>query len=227
MVAGGSPAFLTGARSGAAHGCARASWQRVQSVESPAVPHLLDSLSHYSRRQRGANLIVAFICGGALGAAGALTIARMTSDRDLELVRVVRDLAADSFVGEVDEGTLVDDALTGMIGSLDRYSRYYRPEEIEALDAQMQENLHNIEAIIGKNGQLDLSDAEIINLSKQIQANTSTMTAFQEEVLPELERLRQAMDNILAGKCSNGQAIREILSDGTLVCESGPLLISS
>lgn len=101
---------------------------------SSAVPHHLDSLSHYSRRQSGANLIVAFICGGALGAAGALSIARMTSDRDLELVRVVRDLAADSFVEEVDESTLVDDALSGMIDSLDRYSRYYRPEEIEALD---------------------------------------------------------------------------------------------
>lgn len=83
---------------------------------------------------RTGSLLTAFLCGGALGAAIALTVARLTVDRDLELVRVVRDLASRSFVEEVDDSRLVDEALAGMISSLDRHSRYYPPEAIAALD---------------------------------------------------------------------------------------------
>jgi len=79
------------------------------------------------------NLVAAFLSGSALGAALALTAVRLTTDRELELVGAVRDLAKRSFVEAVDERELVDEALSGMIGSLDRHSRYYRPEEIEAL----------------------------------------------------------------------------------------------
>ncbi|MFT5292477.1 MAG: carboxyl-terminal processing protease [Planctomycetota bacterium] len=61
-------------------------------------------------------------------------IQRVTADRDLELLRVVRDLAAETYVEELDEGELVDNALSGMIGGLDHYSRFYRQSEIEALD---------------------------------------------------------------------------------------------
>lgn len=99
-------------------------------------------------------------------------------------------------------------------------------EDLDALAAKMQENIEALKAIIAEGGQLDLLTVEMENLTSQVQANTNAMTAFQEELLPELERLSQIMNNILAGKCSNGRAIREILSDGTLVCESGPLLIS-
>ena len=81
-----------------------------------------------------ASILVAFVCGSALGAAIAISAERWTADRDLELVRVVRDLASESFVEEVDASRLVDDALEGMITGLDRHSRYYRPEEIEAVD---------------------------------------------------------------------------------------------
>jgi hypothetical protein len=99
-------------------------------------------------------------------------------------------------------------------------------EELDALAAQSEENTAQIEAIMGENGELALLAAEMENLSTQIQSNSATMDALGDEVLPELQRLSGIMDNILAGKCSNGQAVREILPDGTLVCESGPLLIS-
>lgn len=51
-------------------------------------------------------------------------------DRDIELVRAVRDLAQDTYVGETDSRALIDDALAGMVAGLDRYSRYYGPQEI-------------------------------------------------------------------------------------------------
>ena len=86
--------------------------------------------SHRSR----SNLLAAFLSGSALGAAVALTAVRLSTDRELELVRTVRDLASSSYVEVVDERELVDEALSGMIGSLDRHSRYYRPAEIEALE---------------------------------------------------------------------------------------------
>ena len=47
--------------------------------------------------------------------------------------RVVRDLAAETHVEERTGTELLDDALRGMIGELDPYSRYYGPEEVAAL----------------------------------------------------------------------------------------------
>lgn len=99
-------------------------------------------------------------------------------------------------------------------------------EQLDDLRAQSESNTAQIEAIMGAYGELALLAAEMENLTVQVQANTATRIALQEEVLPELQRLSGVMNNILAGNCSDGQAVREILQDGTLVCESGPLLIS-
>jgi len=72
---------------------------------------------------------VGFTCGVlTLG-----VIRMMTRDRDLELLTAVRNLALDTHVDEHEPRELIDDALAGMIGNLDRYSRYYPPREIEAL----------------------------------------------------------------------------------------------
>jgi carboxyl-terminal processing protease len=55
---------------------------------------------------------------------------------DVDLYRDVRDLVTDSFVTEVDPDELVDEALRGMLRSLDPYSRYYSGEEIARLDRE-------------------------------------------------------------------------------------------
>jgi len=80
-----------------------------------------------------------FVLGLAVGLLAALVIERATRhlfDRDLELVRAVRDLALEEFVGEVREDELVDSALAGMLAGLDDYSHYYAPEELAELDRE-------------------------------------------------------------------------------------------
>jgi len=57
-------------------------------------------------------------------------------DPDVELFRAVRDLALESYVEEPEPRQLVDDALRGMVGGLDRYSRYYSVDEIAAVERE-------------------------------------------------------------------------------------------
>ena len=78
-----------------------------------------------------------FVLGVALGLFSAILVdraARLFLDHDVELVRSVRDMVVDEFVNEVDTTELIDDALRGMVSGLDRYSHYYSPGEIAALD---------------------------------------------------------------------------------------------
>jgi carboxyl-terminal processing protease len=80
-----------------------------------------------------------FVLGVAVGLLAALTVdraARFYFDRDLELARAVRDLTLEEFVREVDRDELIDDALGGMLSGLDKYSHYYAPEEIAALERE-------------------------------------------------------------------------------------------
>ncbi len=80
-----------------------------------------------------------FVLGVALGLLAALTVDRAVRyffDRDLELVRAVRNLTLEEFVREVEQDELIDDALGGMLAGLDRYSHYYAPEEIAALERE-------------------------------------------------------------------------------------------
>jgi carboxyl-terminal processing protease len=80
-----------------------------------------------------------FVLGLACGLLFALAVDRTVRgflDRDIELVRTVRDLALEEFVTEVDREQLVDDALEGMLERLDDYSHYYRPQEIAGLDRE-------------------------------------------------------------------------------------------
>jgi carboxyl-terminal processing protease len=80
-----------------------------------------------------------FVLGLACGLLFALAIERTVRgflDRDMELVRTVRDLALEDFVTEVESDRLVDDALNGMLEGLDDFSHYYRPEEIPGLERE-------------------------------------------------------------------------------------------
>src|SRR5688572_13727210 len=91
------------------------------------------------QRARSPLLILVFGVGfssGLLALATARLLAPGSYDPDIELFRAVRDLALDTYVEEPEPRALVDDALRGMIGSLDRYSRYYSVEEIAAVDRE-------------------------------------------------------------------------------------------
>jgi carboxyl-terminal processing protease len=80
-----------------------------------------------------------FILGLLAGLLGALVTDRVTmslSDRDIELVRAVRNLALEDFVDEVQSDQLIDDALRGMMEGLDRYSRFYGPAEVAQINRE-------------------------------------------------------------------------------------------
>ena len=75
-----------------------------------------------------------------LGAFSGLVLAllvvelRERQSPDLRLYRTVRDLVAREFVEELDSDELVDRALGGMLRSLDEYSDYYEPDELQRLN---------------------------------------------------------------------------------------------
>lgn len=77
-----------------------------------------------------------FVVGVLIGLLAAAITYRLTRDPDLELVRYTRDLAAKTFVREVGERELVDDALRGMLSGLDQHARYYGPDEIARLERE-------------------------------------------------------------------------------------------
>jgi len=98
-----------------------------------------DPRSHGTRQAPGGSGQALFVLGLTIGLLVAVLVDRGTRfflDQDLELVRAVRDLASDEFVEEVDSHELIDDALRGMLSGLDRYSHYYGPEELAALDRE-------------------------------------------------------------------------------------------
>lgn len=94
-----------------------------------------------------------FVLGLATGLLVAIIIdrgARAFLDRDIELVRSVRDLALEEFVSEVDSAKLVDDALCGMLRGLDPYSHYYGPQEIAELDRETTGEFRGIGVVFRK-----------------------------------------------------------------------------
>lgn len=89
-----------------------------------------------ARAGSGQALFVLGLAAGLLAALAVDRVARSLLDRDMELVRAVRDLTLEEFVREVPEDALIDAALGGMLAGLDRYSHYYGPREIAALDRE-------------------------------------------------------------------------------------------
>ncbi|MAB79571.1 MAG: hypothetical protein CMJ89_09495 [Planctomycetes bacterium] len=80
-----------------------------------------------------------FVMGLVSGLFCALLIDRLASrflDSDMELIRAVHRLARAEFVREVDSDQLTDDALRGMVEGLDRYSRFYGPEDVARVDRE-------------------------------------------------------------------------------------------
>jgi len=78
---------------------------------------------------------VGFVCG-LLTLAIFHLVLPSSADRDVELFRAVRDLTEKSYVESLDPRELLDEALAGMVGSLDPYSRYYGPDEIAGVQRE-------------------------------------------------------------------------------------------
>ena len=82
---------------------------------------------------------VLFLFGLVVGLLYALVTERVTSstvDRDIELVRAVRNLAMEDFVDDVEPDGLIDDALRGMLAGLDNYSRFYGSDEVAQVNRE-------------------------------------------------------------------------------------------
>ena len=69
--------------------------------------------------------------------AGILALSRrQPADSEIERYRSVRDFVRTHYVREVDSTKLLDEALRGMVQSLDPYSRYYDRHQIAALERE-------------------------------------------------------------------------------------------
>ena len=78
-----------------------------------------------------------FAIGAIFGSVVAFALIRLAGpaeEPDLAHYRRVRTFVEQNFVREVDSRELLDDALAGMLSSLDDYSRYYTPEEAAQLN---------------------------------------------------------------------------------------------
>jgi carboxyl-terminal processing protease len=79
------------------------------------------------------------LVGSALGLSVGLVVLRFApreGPADEQRFGEVHDWVQQAYVREVDERKLIDDALRGMVESLDAYSRYYTREELQAMDRE-------------------------------------------------------------------------------------------
>lgn len=96
----------------------------------------MSSTIRFGTPRRG-NQLILFIAGALFGAVVLTGLQRLVStdeEADITQYRAVRDFVAENFVREVPTEQLLDGALSGMLRSLDDYSRYYSPEEARELD---------------------------------------------------------------------------------------------
>jgi len=80
-----------------------------------------------SSRRGSAEAPIAFVIGVGVGALAAVALAKsplFSVEDDLAHYREVRNFVLERYVDESDSGELVREALVGMVGSLDEYSRY-------------------------------------------------------------------------------------------------------
>ena len=85
----------------------------------------------------GGTQLLLFLAGAIFGSAalvGAQRFGRSNEEADLAHYREVRDFVSSNFVRAVPPEDLLDRALSGMLDSLDDYSRYYTPDEAKQLN---------------------------------------------------------------------------------------------
>lgn len=82
---------------------------------------------------------VHLLVGSAFGLSLGLLLWHLRApieDADVQRYREVRDYVETRYVREIERGALLDSALSGMVRSLDPYSRYYGPAEVAAIERE-------------------------------------------------------------------------------------------
>lgn len=169
------------------------------------------------RAGSGQALFVLGLAAGLLAALAVDRVARSYLDRDIELVRAVRDLTLEEFVREVPEDALIDDALGGMLAGLDRYSHYYGPREIAALDRETAGEFLGI-GVVFRSGELGRilfsypgSPADKAGLrvgDRIVSAEGRTVTALDSRALQDL--LHREESEVRLGVEDLTGAVREV-----------------
>jgi len=93
------------------------------------------------------------LVGSALGLSAGLLALRFAPREGSEDVRRFEDVHAwvrQAYVREVDDRGLVDDALRGMVESLDSYSRYYTREELQAMERETSGHYRGIGVVFAR-----------------------------------------------------------------------------
>lgn len=93
------------------------------------------------------------LVGSATGLALGLVFHRLAaSDETAELARVrrVHQFVEDQYVREVASADLTDEALRGMVESLDPYSRYYSRDELRAMDRETSGHYQGIGVVFAR-----------------------------------------------------------------------------
>ncbi len=96
-----------------------------------------------SRDSRATPPILPFAAGLALATAAAVML-WPESDAGVERFRSVRDWTRESYVRPIGDEELLDDALRGMAGGLDTWSRWYDPSELARLDRETDGRFHGL-----------------------------------------------------------------------------------
>lgn len=93
--------------------------------------------------------MVGSACGLSLGLV-LHRIAPRGPSTDVQRFAVVQDFVRDLYVRELDDATLTDAALRGMVESLDPYSRYYSREELAAMERETSGHFRGIGVVFAR-----------------------------------------------------------------------------
>ncbi|MEM7519332.1 MAG: PDZ domain-containing protein, partial [Planctomycetota bacterium] len=139
-----APSAVKAGRNGV---CWEFSGLRAHQDEAPCV--ILQGVMMSSNRRQGRrgaisagtlNFLLGAVCGGALCLALTQLFPALlfgeAEEPDVAHYREVRDFARANFVREVDPEEMLDDALQGMLSSLDEYSRYYDEVDSRTLNRE-------------------------------------------------------------------------------------------
>jgi len=170
------------------------------------------------RRDRNGQGATTFIVGFAAGAAlmlGAQTWLQAGEDADLQHYREVRDFVSANFVRDMDHDALVKDALKGMVGELDPYSRYYDAVESREVERETRGRFVGIGAVFRG----DLSSGQILfplDGSPAMLAGVRVGDRIQSIDGTPIEGLdRSAIQAALEGELDSIVKLRVIGLDGT------------
>ena len=144
------------------------------------------------------------LCTGLVLMGTFLLVFPRESSEDLAFYRHVRDLVQHEFVREVDERELLDGALTGMLESLDDYSRYYVHEDVQRVDRETRGEFRGVGVVFRR----PTSDGQVLFPLDDSPAQRANLRVG--------DRLIEVNDQLVESMGDGGlqQALREPREDG-------------